>query len=401
MFPLSAITLSVALSSMALAQAPVPLSEELVKWAGPGAAGKGFQAERLDGFMKARLKDPKAAGTAAWKPWLEGLADGGSPSLKAWALSRLAEAGVETAYAPLEKAAYAHLKLLRECQEMEKEAKLVMDPPPLAETALPGSFRMPPGSPFVAQLEARILARKEQDVTVPEFAVLAFNTHPGQFPLIRTLATRVSFSPSTSENGFLVKESRSLAAGNLNYLNDPRLWLLMDWTAVWGTDAQRLELSKTISPRFVDWYRSLLYWLQLQPLVAGLTLPDPAWESRPMAAPLARGAKTDGLATEARKALGLEGPLGGAVPAGPLSWFTTASADLLIGSTGNVRALRLHPSPWVGNYAAIVGGTVGRWRFPAGRDGRIVQVVIPFFNFHQAGEREIRAWQNAWLRTVE
>lgn len=401
MFPLTAFTLTVALGSMAFAQAPAPLNEELAKWAGPAAVAKGFQAERLEGFLKARSADLKTGGSAAWKPWLEALADSGSPSLKAWALSRLAEAGVETACAPLEKAAYAHLKLLREVQEMEKDPKLVTDPPPLGATPLPGSFRMPPGSPFVAQLEARILARKEQDVTVPEFAVLAFNTHPGQFPLIRALTAQVSFRPNTSENGFLVKESRSLAAGNLNYLNDPRLWLLMDWSAVWATDAQRSELSKAISPRFVDWYRSLLYWMQTQPLVAGRMPPDTAWEGRPVAAPLARGAKTDGLATEARKALGLEGPLGGAVSSSPLSWFTTASADLLIGSNGSVRALRLHPSPWVGNYAAILGGTIGRWRFPAGRDGRIVQVVVPFFNFQQAGEREIRAWQNAWLRTVE
>lgn len=401
MVPSAAIVLTLAMAPLAFAQVPVSLGDELLKWAGPGAAAKGFQAERLEGFLKARAQDPKSGGSATWKPWLEGLVDAGSPSLKAWALSRLAEAGVESAYAPLEKAAYAHLKLLREVQEMEKDPKLVLDPPPLGTTALPGSFRMPPGSPFLALLEARIQARKEQDVTVPEFAVLAYNTHPGQFPLIRALAAQVSFRPGTSENGFLVKESRSLAAGNLNYLNDPRLWLLMDWSAVWGTDAQRLELSKTISPRFVDWYRSLLYWMQTQPLVAGRTPPDPAWEGRPVAAPLAHGAKTDGPATEARKAMGLEGPLGGAVASSPLSWFTTASADLLIGSNGSVRALRLHPSPWVGNYAAILGGTVGRWRFPAGRDGRIVQVVVPFFNFQQAGEREIRAWQNAWLRTVE
>ena len=397
----SVVCLTLAFFTSSLATAAEPLSAGLATWAGTAATAKGFQAETLVGFLKARAEDPKAAGTAPWKPWLQGLAEGGSVSLKAWALSRLAEAGVESAYAPLEKAAYAHLKQLQYSQEMDKDSKLILDPPPLGEGDLPGALRMAAGSPMVSQIEARILARKEQDVTVPEFAVLSYNTHPGQYALIQAVAAQISARPSTSETGFLVRESNSLQGGVHNYLNDPRLWLLMDWTAVWANEGQRFELTKRISPRYLDWFRSVLYWMQKQDLVSGRIPLDPAWEGRPVSGALARTAKGGGPATEVKKAMGLEGPLGGAAAGAPLSWFTTVSGDLMLGPTGNVRALRLHPSPWVGNYAAIMAGTFARWHFPAGGDGRIIKVTVPFFKFHQAGDREIRAWQNAWLRPLD
>lgn len=399
MSPMSALCIALALaaSPQAIAQAPAPLGAELAKWAGPGAPEKGFQPDRLTAFLQARTADPKAAGTAPWQGWLEGLAAAGSPSLKAWALSRLAEAGVETAYAALEKAAHTHLKQLQYSQDLEKDAKLVLDPPPLAGAPLPGALRLAAGSPLVARLEARIRARKERDVTVPEFALLAYNTHPGQYPLIQELAAQISSRPDSAETAFMVRESRTLQGGSQNYLNDPRLWLLMDWAAVWGNDGQRFELTKVVAPRYLDWFRSLLYSMQIHPLVAGRTDADPAWSGRPVSAPVFRSGKGCGPLVEAQKAIGFEGPLGAAVPGYALSWYTVASADLLLGPAGSVRALRLHPGPWIGNYAGILGGTAARWRFPAGADGRVVQVSVPFFKFDQAGEREIRAWRSGWI----
>ena len=207
---------------------PAPFAH-MQRWAGPDAPALGFTQEKLKDFLQARATDLQAARSEPWSTWLKQLEGSSCPSLRAWALARRVEAGDFAAYAAFQNAVMEHLMGISK-PGSGLSGRAIREPPgDLAIKDMPGSLHIDHASPFWASLREAVLGSPDRHVGSNLYAIWCYGTHPDQKDLILEIARQVE-APSTLRNPFH------------DPWNDPRFWIVVDWTLVWSSREDRAEL---------------------------------------------------------------------------------------------------------------------------------------------------------------
>ncbi|MBI4911837.1 MAG: hypothetical protein HY823_03790 [Acidobacteria bacterium] len=333
-------------------QPPAPFLRawpELQGWAGGKEAPAVFEAVQLHAFLEARRRDLGAGSRDPWKGWLESLVKAGSPELRAWARTRLVEAGSYGPYEELLRSAVAHLQDLS--QPSSGKARLRQPPP--SGGWMPGLFRIQADSPFWVEVERQTRAKPDFAVSSNLYALWCHGHHSGQRSLMYDIAARVA--PTV---GF--------GQPRAEVWNDPRFWIVADWALAWGSrqDFETLEHQLPDGPARGAW----------RLLRARLAEQELFW-----AGPLAPAELRQRNATLAAEAAGVEEgerplkvleegqsspPL---QPARDRQLRTTIHLRVTVDPSGKVAGWRPYPGPWIGFFAATSGEGLAGWRFEPAR----------------------------------
>lgn len=358
------LSLSVLLGSPAWTQPPPPPLPApfalLQGWAGPDAAGLGFTQDQLLAFLQARSGDLRAARSEPWSGWLKRLEGASRPSLQAWALARRVEAGDYAAYPAFMEAVTEHLLGISKPGSGRSD-RIISDPPSdRGVEKMPEALRLDHASPFWASLRKTLLADPKRQLNPGLYSIWCYGTHPDQKDLILELARRAEAS-ATVQNP------------SPDPWNDPRFWIVLDWTLAWSTREDRAELQAALAegPVRKAFGRALRS-------VEGI----PAFFPERPAAPTPPAAQAPGEPAAKAPALPVRfdftqirvkvqpGAPGYPVEAKQRRLMTNLVLDIVVDPEGKPVSCRPLPGPWLAFFAATGAAYGLEWRFhPARLDG--------------------------------
>jgi len=340
---------------------PTPESEFrlLQNWAGPAASRLGFTPESLKAFLADRRADLSAARQPAWSAWLKGLEASTNPSLRAWALARRVEAGDYDAYPALQEAITEHLLGISKPGSGRSD-RIITDPPWTGTFRMPEPLRLDHASIFWRSLRKTLEASPERNLDGGTYAVWCFGTHPDQKDLILNLASQVQARPTVRNQ-------------QADPWNDPRFWIVLDWTITWGgrVDVETIRTALKEGPSRTAFDR-VIAPLGAIPGYFADSAPEPSDEAPPKSQTEPTPSAAMPVHFDFSQIRIKEQPPAPRYPdeARQRKMMTNLIMDIIVDPEGRPVSCRPRPGPWLGFFAAT-GATYGlRWRFhPAQLNG--------------------------------
>ncbi len=303
-------------------------------WAGKRIPS-GFTPEQLTAFLAARQREVQAGARPPWSTWLLDLSEQGERDLKAWALTRRVEAGDFRAILDLERTAGKHILNLSKPFRGD-DAERVQDPP--SPRRMGATFRMDPRSPYHRALEGTIRESPTREVSPGTYHVWCYNTRPEQRDLVLEIARHLT--PRATQR-----------SPQRDPWNDPRMWILADWLAAWGREAD-LEAASSGIQELGASKRFKFYALSLQ------DKNDHFKRSNPWRVPGAHIPEDDQAPERFRPMAPSQGD-----HARQMRIVTQVTGRLHVDAQGEVTYVALDPGPWLGLFTQASLQYGYAWKF--------------------------------------